>query len=105
MPKTPKKKATSRKKKATSRKEAAAKAETETLQSQPTGQVISEVDLEQFMAAKVIVDRARADLRMIVLGFEAIGSALRERYGIEGPYEINARTGQVIQVPELPPVG
>ncbi len=71
----------------------------------PTGQVISEVDLQQFLAASEIVDRARADLRMIILGFEALGTALRDRYKIEGKFEINSRTGQVISMPQLPPVG
>ncbi len=102
-----KKKAPAKKKtpKKGSKEAAALKAFTLETQPEPTGQVISEVDLQQFLAARAIVDRARADLRMIVLGFEALGSALRERYKIEGEFEINSRTGQVILLPELPPVG
>ena len=66
-------------------------------------QLLSQEDLRGFIARREAVNRAQLDLNMIVGGYESWASDLRERYSIEGLFEVNPQTGEIKVLPEPEP--
>ena len=66
-------------------------------------QLLSPIDLREFVGRREAVSRAQLDLNMIIGGYEMWASDLRERYSIDGRFEVNPQTGEIKVLPELEP--
>lgn len=60
--------------------------------------LLSAEDLQQFLLRRGAVDRAQLNLTMIIGGYEVWARDLRERYSLEGPFEVDPRTGQIMDL-------
>ncbi len=66
-------------------------------------QLLSSEDLTGFISRRQAIDRAQLNLNMIIGGYETWATDLRKRYSIEGPFSVDAQTGEIKLSPQQEP--
>ena len=72
-----------------------------TLEEEVTVKLLSKEHLQEFNLRRNAVDQAKLNFYMIAAGYEAWAASLKKTYSLEGPFEVDTRTGQIKESPEV----